>query len=131
MDVMVLENKIWEVENELHEAGEELRKEKKGGSGEPQAFGHCSCRCGEIETRCREAKALKVKLDLMEVENKGAQVSSGLLWVRGLRLGTKSSVSFTVGSQKERKAGARHASARTSRASRTIWTWTWTRTKRI
>ena len=48
-----------------------------------------------------EPKVLKVKLDLLEVENKGAQLSSG------------SSVSSTGGQQKKRKAVVRKESAAT------------------
>ena len=38
-DVMVLKDKISEVENELLEASEEMRKEV--GSGRAEGFGHC------------------------------------------------------------------------------------------
>ena len=39
--------------------------------------------------QCSEPKIRKVKLDLFEVEHKGAQVSSRSVWIKGLHLGTK------------------------------------------
>ena len=42
-----------------------------------------------IERRCLEPKALKVKLDLPDVEYRGVHVSSGSLWIKALRMETK------------------------------------------
>ena len=77
-DVLVLENKISEVENELCEGSDET-------SGGTDCFGHCSCRFGSSVWTL----VLKVQLDLLEVENRGAQVSSGLQWIKAVRLWTK------------------------------------------
>ena len=43
----------------------------------------------ELHSMEDKPKALKVKLDLLEVENQGAQVSSGSVSIKGLRLGTE------------------------------------------
>ena len=46
-------------------------------------------------------KPLKVKLDLLEVENRSAQVSLGSMWIRGLWLGTKCRDSCWMDQSKE------------------------------
>ena len=65
-DVMVLEDKISEVENELYEASEETRKltvERR--KAEAEGVRVSDTVSFEIARRCVEPKALKVKLDLL------------------------------------------------------------------
>ena len=65
-------------------------------------------------SRCLERKPPKVKLDLLEVENRGAQVSSWSLWIRGLRLETKFRDSCWMDQSKEEFSFAPSVAARES-----------------
>ena len=85
-DVLVLDGEISEVENELLEAREELRKLTVARMAEVEGL-RVSDTARVVVDRCgvRKPNALKVNLGLLD---QGAHVSSGSLWIEGLRLGT-------------------------------------------
>ena len=74
------------------------------------------------ERRCLEPKALKVKLDLPDVEYRGVHVSSGSLWIKVLRMETKLCKKYLGLAEKEEGSSAervgRHAGVRVVPAER-------------
>ena len=91
-DVLVLDGKISEVEEKLLDASEEmrtLRVERRKMEVEERRVSDLAGVSVWTQRRYLELQARKANLHLLEVENEGAQVSTGSVLIKGLRLETK------------------------------------------
>ena len=108
-DVMILDRKISEVENELQqEASEEMRKltvVRRKFETEWQRVSHTTQIVLNGKAVSGASIALRVNLDLKGAENRGARVISGSFWVKGLRFGTKVLRELCLGARRTKEKG--------------------------
>ena len=91
-DVLVLDGKISEVEEKLLDASEEmrtLRVERRKMEVEERRVSDLAGVSVWTQRRYLELQVRKANLDLLDVEKKGAQVSTGSMLIKGLRLEIK------------------------------------------
>ena len=104
-EYMIWDRKVLALESELTETCEEMKGPVvKSGKVDPGGQGFWMlAKSVQVVRWYPEPIALKVKVDLLEVENKGAQASSGSVLTKGLRLGTKVPGAVLGVSQKKKK----------------------------